>query len=188
MKKAKKRRVHTYIYLSVPVSHDTWYCCTFEIKHSAARHSTAGQGTAPQGTAQRCAAPLSYCWELSCESILFVIQHIVPGTYSSSTGGVALQTMLGMKGKRIKKHAVRHSTAQHGTAPHGRAWAQGTRHGHGAGQGTAPRGAARHCAAGLLRCTMLSGAELMMMRQAKCAVHCAVCLLAMSQLWSVMRV
>ena len=46
--KKEKRRVRTYI--PVPTSHDTWYCCMFERKHSEARHSTA----------QRCAALLSF--------------------------------------------------------------------------------------------------------------------------------
>ena len=114
---------------------------------------------------------------------------MVSGTYSSSAGGMTLQTILDMLEKYTKKHAVRRSMAQHGTASHRTAGhGQGTgraRAGHGrVRQGTAPRGAARRCAAGLaLRCALMSGAELTMMRQmrqAKWAVHCALCLLAMS--------
>ena len=73
MKKAKKRQKDEYIRIHIHtgryrVSHDTWYCCMFERKHSAARRSTAGQGAAPYGTPRRCAALLSNGWaELSCE-------------------------------------------------------------------------------------------------------------------------
>ena len=48
---------------------------------STAQHGTAPQGKARHRTAPHGAALLNYSWaELSCQSIIFVIQHIVPGT------------------------------------------------------------------------------------------------------------
>ena len=46
-------------YIPVPrTSHDTWYCCMFEIEHIAARHGTEPHHRARHRTALRCAAEL----------------------------------------------------------------------------------------------------------------------------------
>ena len=49
-RKQKHEYTRTYRYFVRGTSHDTWYCCMFERRHSEARHSTAPQRWARHGS------------------------------------------------------------------------------------------------------------------------------------------
>ena len=154
--------MHRYIHTGrYRLPHDAWYCCVFEIKHSAARHSTEGQGTAPYGTARRCAAELLRIIYLI---LLYVRkkaqrsmkQHRAARQDTAPHGTARRCAELGrcifIVIQQIEsKYSKAFTTAQHGTAPHRRTP-------HRAHQATQGNGTTRRCAAELALRALLCAA------------------------------